>query len=175
MEGALDGGDGQAGPRGELGVGQAGELALGEETALVRGERPEGQAEGGEPLAELERGVRIAGRPQLDEILAQRRRLRLAPAPAVLVDARVPGDLVDPRLEGDRPLARPHAVEGRHEDVLGDVLRELAVTDPGPDVRGHRAAVALDEAIEALRIPAPDARHQDAVLRPRGCPPGARC
>ena len=76
-----------------------------------------------------------------------------APRATELVDARVLGDLVDPRLEGDRAVGLSHAPQRRHEHVLGDVLSPGVVVDHAVDVGGDPPVVALVEALEGAVIP----------------------
>ena len=79
-----------------------------------------------------------------------------APLAPELVDARVLRDLVDPRLERDRPVGVAHAPQGRDEDVLGQVLSPGMVLDHPEDVRGDPARVAAVELLEGAVIPAAD-------------------
>jgi hypothetical protein len=68
------------------------------------------------------------------------------------VDARVLGDLVDPRLEGDRRLGGAHAPQSRHEDVLRDVLGAAVVVDHAVDVGPDPPLIAVVELLEGSVI-----------------------
>src|SRR4051794_9880072 len=73
---------------------------------------------------------------------------------AELVDARVLGDLIDPRLERDRAVGVAHAAQRRHEDVLGQVLRAGVVLDHAEDVRGDPPVIAVVELLEGTVVSA---------------------
>src|SRR5918994_1525861 len=90
----------------------------------------------------------------------------LAAAAAVRVDARVARDLVDPRLEGDRPLSRAHAPQRGDEDLLGDVLRPAVVLHEPEHERGDAALVAGVEELERAVVAAPRAAHELAFAQP---------
>jgi hypothetical protein len=96
-----------------------------------------------------------------------------AARPAELVDARVLGDLVDPRLERDRPVGVAHPPQGRHEDVLGDVLGAGVVVDHALDVARDPAVVAPVQALERTVVARTDARHE-LVVGDVVCVPGGR-
>ena len=68
------------------------------------------------------------------------------------VDAGVARDLVDPRLEGDRPLGVAHAAQRGEEDLLRHVLRARVVLDHPSHVRGDTRVVALIEHLEGAII-----------------------
>ena len=80
------------------------------------------------------------------------------------VDARVLGDLVDPRLEGDRPLGGAQAPQRRDEDVLGDVLGAPVVAEHPAGVGRDRALVALVEHLEGAVVAGADGRDERVVV-----------
>ena len=83
-----------------------------------------------------------------EALVGVHRDLLRAARPAELVDARVLGDLVDPRLEGDGAVGVAHAAQRGHEDVLGDVLRPGVVVDHALDVGADPPVVAAVEPFE---------------------------
>jgi len=79
------------------------------------------------------------------------------------VDAGVLGDLVDPRLEGDRGLGRAHAPQGGHEHVLRDVLGPSVVVDHPVDVGPDPPLVAVVEHLEGMVVACAHGCHQRLV------------
>ena len=78
---------------------------------------------------------------------------RAAAAP-VCVDAGVLRDLVDPRLERDRPLGLPHPPQRGDEHLLRDVLRAAVVLDHPEHEGADPALVALVEELERAIVAA---------------------
>src|SRR3954447_289632 len=76
------------------------------------------------------------------------------------VDARVLGDLIDPGLEGDRPLGLAHAPHRGDEDLLRDILGAPVILDHAEHVGGDPALVALVQRLESAVVAAPDPSHQ---------------
>ena len=171
-ERALDGGAAHAHPLADLAIGEALELAQDEDLVMGLGEPAERADHVVELLLGGERGVRHRlGRDQAavvgrgEALVGVEGDLLRALGPAELVDARVLGDLVDPRLERDRALRRAHAAQRGHEDLLRDVLGALMVLDHAVDVRVDAAVVALVERLEGTVVPTPDARDERVVAR----------
>ena len=79
------------------------------------------------------------------------------------VDARVLGDLVDPRLEGDRRLGGAHPPQGGHEHVLRDVLGAAVVVDHAVDVGPDPPLIAVVELLEGMVVARADGGHQRLV------------
>ena len=177
-ERALDAGAAEAHAVADLAVGEALELAQDEDLVVGVGEAAERAAEVVELLLGVDRVVRgrLAGDEAavvgLAEALAgvHRDLLGAAGAPE-LVDARVLGDLVDPRLEGDRAVGLAHAAQRGDEDVLRDVLGAAVVLDHAEDVGGDAALVARVELLEGAVVAAADGRDE---ARRRSDPPSPR-
>jgi hypothetical protein len=79
------------------------------------------------------------------------------------VDAGVSGDLVDPGLEGDRPLGFPEAAERRDEHVLGDVLRPAVVRHHSEHIGADLQPVAAVQLLEGPIVTASDCDDQLVV------------
>ena len=90
-----------------------------------------------------------------------------AAAAAIGVDAGVLGDLVDPRLEGDRPLGLAHAAQRGDEHLLRDVLGAAVVLHHPVGVRGDPALVARVELLECAVVTAAHGAHE-LMIRPLG-------
>jgi hypothetical protein len=75
-----------------------------------------------------------------------------APGAPELVDAGILRDLVDPRLEVDRPLGLAHAAQRGDEDLLSDVLGAAVVLDHAEHVGGDAALVAAVEPLEGAVV-----------------------
>jgi hypothetical protein len=72
-------------------------------------------------------------------------------------------DLVDPGLEGDRPLGLAHPAQRGDEDLLGDVLGACVVLAHAEHVRVDPAVVAAVKALEGAIVPATDRGDQLVV------------
>lgn len=93
--------------------------------------------------------------------VSPQRHLAATPAGAAkLVDARVLGDPVDPRLEGDRNLAAAQASQRRDEDLLGHVVGPCAVAESAKDLGADPGAVAAVELLERRGATPPDRGNQ---------------
>ncbi len=114
----------------------ASELAQCEHAVLLLGETLERAVQGGQPLTVLETGIRcrLAGHQAIGRGLGLEGNLLGALPATGLVDTRVLGDLVQPRLDRDRALALAHAPQSGDEDLLSDVLRAAVVADHPQDV-----------------------------------------
>ena len=138
---------------------------------MVRvGEAAEGAAEVVELLLGVDRvvGRGVAGDEAaligLAEALAGVHRDFLgAPRAPELVDAGVLGDLVDPRLEGDRAVGLAHAAQRGDEDLLRDVLRAAVILDHAEDVGGDAALVARIQLLERAVVAAAHGGHEVGV------------
>ena len=151
----------------DLAVAQAFELAHDEDLVVGLGEPAEGAAQVVERHARVDRG--LGRRALAHEVQA------LAAVVGVVgdllgalgapegVDARVLGDLVDPRLEGDRGLGGAHAPQGGHEHVLRDVLGAAVVVDHPVDVGPDPPLIAVVELLEGMVVARADGRHQRLV------------
>ena len=106
------------------------------------------------------RSRRVARDRRREPVVGVERDLLGAPAAAVGVDAGVLGDLVDPGLEGDRPLGLAHAAQRGDEHLLRDVLGAAVVLDHAADVGGDAALVALVELLEGAVVAAAHGAHQ---------------
>jgi len=93
--------------------------------------------------------------------------LEAAARPSQLVDAGVLGDLVDPRLERDRPLGVPKSAQGRDEHLLGDVLGAVGVGQDPAHVGADPAAIAREQLLERIVFTAPDRGHELVIAGPR--------
>ena len=117
-----------------------------------------------------ERDEARRGRPGARPSSASQRDLLGALGAAELVDAGVLGDLVDPRLERDRPLGLAHAAQRRDEDLLRDVLGAAVVLDHAEHVGVDAPLVALVERLEGAVVAAPDGRDEALVAGPSAAP-----
>ena len=137
----------------DLLVGESLELAHHDDPVMALGQAAEGSAQIVESLLVLDRSV---GRRRSDElarsavgvVVVLERDLAHASRPAELVDAGVLGDLVEPRLERDRPLGVAQAAQRGDEHLLGDVLGAGVVADHPEHVGADPAAVARVELLE---------------------------
>ena len=159
---ALDGGAAHAHPLADVLVAAALELAHHEDLVVALRQAAERAPQVVEVLLGAERVVRLG--PVGDEpavvggrqpVVGVEGDLLGAPAAPVRVDAGVLGDLVDPRLERDRPLGLAHAPQGGDEDLLRDVLRPAVVLDHAVDVGGDAALVAGVEHLERPVVATP--------------------
>jgi hypothetical protein len=96
------------------------------------------------------------------------RHLLDAPGSPELVDAGILGDLIDPRLERDRPVSAAQTAQGRDEDLLGDVLGTSVVPDHPEHVSADPPAVAPVELLERAVLTAPD-RRNELLIGALGC------
>jgi hypothetical protein len=169
---ALDGGPAHPQALADVLVAQALELAHHEDLVVGVRQPAERAAEVVEVLFGVDRGVRtrsggdqppVVGRRQ--PVIGVERDLLRTPAAAVGVDARVLRDLVDPRLERDRPLGLPHAAQGGDEHLLRDVLGAAVVLDHAVDVAGYPPLVAGVERLERALVAVPDGAHELMVRR----------
>ena len=130
------------------------ELAHDEQLVVALRQAAEGTAQVIESLPALDRrGRSRREREQRPAAIAQflvrvERDLARPPAAAVLVDAGVLGDLIDPRLERDLLVGGSQTAQGRHEDVLGDVLGAAVVTDTTEDEHADPLRVARVQLLE---------------------------
>ena len=168
-ERGLDRRPAHAEPLADLAVAEALELAHDEDLVVGLGEAAEGAAQVVERHLLVDRDVGRRGRRDEAAVVAGREPLvgvvgdlLGAPGAPELVDAGVLGDLVDPRLERDRPVGLAHAAQRRHEDVLRDVLGAGVVVDHAVDVGGDPPVVALVESLERAVVAA------RVQLRPAG-------
>jgi hypothetical protein len=178
-QGALDRRAAHAQALADVVVAQALELAHDQDLVMVVGDLSESSEEMVDVLLDvdclgrLRRGgdetQAIRGR---EPFVGLERDLLRAPPPAVGVDAGVLGDLVDPRLEGDRSLGLAHAPQRGDEHLLRDVLGPAVVLDHPADVGGDAALVALVELLEGAVVAASHRAHQLMVAAFR-CSSGA--
>ena len=162
----------------DLGVGAALELAHHEDLVMGLAQPGERPLQPGHRVLLLEgrvgrvRGARhppaLAGR---EVVLGVERDLLGALGAPEGVDARVLGDLVDPRLEGDRALRVAHPAQRGDEDLLRDVLGAGVVAHHAAYVRRDPPLVAPVELLERAVVTAADARDQRLVGR---CEPTRR-
>ena len=135
---------GRRGPRARAGRGSRGACPTGRRTRRTGGRapawrRPRRPAMGS---AATSRPWSAGPRPSLGVVGD----LLGAAGAAERVDARVLGDLVDPGLEGDRPLGLAHAAQRGDEDLLRDVLGAAVVLDHAEHVGVDAALVAPSRA-----------------------------
>ena len=171
-QGALDGRARQAEAVADLAVGKTLELAQDEDLVMHVRQAAERAAQARDVLlgsdgldgsgAGADELAVVVGRQAFVGVVGD---LLGTPAAAERVDARVLGDLVDPRLEGDRPLGLAHAPQGGDEDLLGDVLGAAVVLDHAVDVGGDPPLVAAVERLERAVVPAAYPRDQLLVRR----------
>src|SRR3954470_24094838 len=106
--------------------------------------------------------------PRVPQRLVAVNRDFLGPARApVRVDRRVAGDLVDPRLEGDRRVRGTHPPQGREERLLGYVLGARVVSQLAAHERGDAWTVAAVELLERGVVARADPFHQGRVIERR--------
>ena len=155
----------------DLAVGQPLELAHHEDLVMRVGQPDERAAQVVELLLGGDRGVgrRVgADEPPVvgggEALVGLERDLLGPPGAAELVDAGVLGDLVDPRLERDRPLGLAHAAQRGDEDLLRDVLGTAVVLDHAHDVGVDPPLVARVQGLERAVVPAPDRGDQPVVV-----------
>src|SRR5919198_22380 len=167
-QGGLDRRTAHPEPLADLAIAQPLELAHDEDLVVSLRQPAERAAQVVEGHAGIDRGVRR--RPPAHEVQALGTVLGVvgdllgAPGAPERVDARVLGDLVDPRLEGDARVGRAHAPQRRDEDVLRDVLGPAVVVDHPVDIGGDPALVAQVELLEGAIVPGTDARDERVVV-----------
>ena len=154
-QGALDHLARHAEPVADLVVGEALELAHDEQLVVALGQAAEGAAQVVERcLLSTAAGGRRArsraarARPRRSSSSALERHLARRGDAAELVDAGVLGDLVDPRLERDRLVARAQPAQRRDEHLLGDVLGAAVVAHQAEDEGADPVAVAGVQLLE---------------------------
>jgi hypothetical protein len=108
--------------------------------------------------------------PCTEPLVGVERDLVGAPRAAERVDARVLGDLVDPRLEVDRTLGLAHPAQGGHEDLLRDVLGPTVVLDHPVHVRRDAPLVAPVELLERAVVSCPRSGDERLVGGVGACP-----
>jgi hypothetical protein len=152
-------------PLADLAVAESTQLAHDEDLVMSIGEPVESAAQ----VVELHAGVEGRVRRRIDAPEALGAVVGVegddlgAPRAPESVDARVLGDLVDPRLEGDLGLVGAHPPQRRHEDFLRDVLGAAVVTDHPLDVGGDPSLVALVERLERALVARAGRAHERVI------------
>jgi hypothetical protein len=136
------------------------------------GEPIEGAAQVVELQPRVEGGVgrRLDAADALEAVVGVVGDLLGAPRAAEGVDARVLGDLVDPRLEGDLGVAYADTPQRGDEYVLGDVLGAAVVADHPLHIGGDPPLVAPVELLEGSVVARAD-RADERVVRCVGAQP----
>ena len=175
---ALDSGAAHAEAVADLAVREALELAHDEDVVVGLRQPAEGAAE----VVDRELGVddRVGARAAGDHrrpgaLVGVERDLAGVARAAERVDARVLGDLVDPRLEGDRRVGRAQPAQRGDEDLLRDVLGAAVVAHHPAHVGRDAALIAHEQQLEGAIVAGPDGSDEIEIIRALICGLGDDC